>query len=525
MTNFLDPLVGYRVPEVLYRRLEALSEDYYLGSVPRISAGTIANFNSTDTPDGAVIFFSGRTIADDGGGGWFTYSSSSIATVDGGIVFAPIGGGRLLRDGYHELGFNGQVYVGWFGATGKGVTDDTSAIQAAIDYCTLNLAGCYFPSGVYKTDGTLSINGYWNLYGDGSTSVITTESTTLPLLTIDINVTTVYRASIKDLHFQGPVSTDPASCAIRFTGDNLSYISHCIFSNIWCTNFNSFVKDEKLPRTTAFGLEAMLNWNIWSDIHILSSSSYGWWMINGTGTGNGWHNIRCRTDDANSAVWRFGGVGCVVGDVLISGAHLLCNDAVTGSIGVLIDDSTVYRARFSIINTQFDANCNVPIKLGTTGSVEYNNFRFAGNNLGGAADLGCGLTYCSESVFEDREVDHRQAGKVISTSSTGALSSNCFDIDIASFGSVLVNVKSFGFIGGVAGVASDYQFHIRTDAVAMYINELESTITIGDQLVVSCTSISATKAQISITYTPTAGATKFTVLATTQGRKYNITRL
>lgn len=57
---------------------------------------TIAGF--TGALDGSVCYFKGRDTVGDGGGGMFRYSASSTATADGGIVFAPAGGGRLFRE-------------------------------------------------------------------------------------------------------------------------------------------------------------------------------------------------------------------------------------------------------------------------------------------------------------------------------------------------------------------------------------------------------------------------------------------
>lgn len=70
------------------------------------------------------------------------------------------------------------VIVTDFGATGDGVTDDTEAINRAIQqiYCVqVNpqiRRGIYFPAGVYKISGTISIPPYARLYGDGINSSI-----------------------------------------------------------------------------------------------------------------------------------------------------------------------------------------------------------------------------------------------------------------------------------------------------------------------------------------------------------------
>jgi hypothetical protein len=70
------------------------------------------------------------------------------------------------------------VVVTDFGAQGDGVTDDTSAINRALNqlYCVqVNpqiRRGLYFPAGVYKITDTILIPPYARLYGDGAESSI-----------------------------------------------------------------------------------------------------------------------------------------------------------------------------------------------------------------------------------------------------------------------------------------------------------------------------------------------------------------
>lgn len=57
-----------------------------------------------------------------------------------------------------------------FGAIGNGITDDTAAFQAGIDYCTLHASGTslYVPHGKYKITDTLSIDTIagFRMFGD-----------------------------------------------------------------------------------------------------------------------------------------------------------------------------------------------------------------------------------------------------------------------------------------------------------------------------------------------------------------------
>ena len=60
-----------------------------------------------------------------------------------------------------------------FGATGNGTTDDTAAIQAAIDYAFANnLKAVYCPSGTYKTSSTIYLDPPGNLRANLSAPTI-----------------------------------------------------------------------------------------------------------------------------------------------------------------------------------------------------------------------------------------------------------------------------------------------------------------------------------------------------------------
>ena len=73
-----------------------------------------------------------------------------------------------------------SISVKDFGATGNGTTDDTAAIQSAINACGNNGGSIYLPAGTYKITSSININNQngVRLFGDGYKSTIVLDSTT-----------------------------------------------------------------------------------------------------------------------------------------------------------------------------------------------------------------------------------------------------------------------------------------------------------------------------------------------------------
>jgi hypothetical protein len=63
------------------------------------------------------------------------------------------------------------ISISQFGAVGDGTTDNTTAIQDALNYAAANGDAVYIPAGTYDYSGTLTDNGV-TLYGAGTSSVL-----------------------------------------------------------------------------------------------------------------------------------------------------------------------------------------------------------------------------------------------------------------------------------------------------------------------------------------------------------------
>lgn len=109
------------------------------------SIAELKALNTLLVDDGESLYASGYYSSHDGGGGIFHYDKNSSEADDGGSVIEPDSGiGRFIRV------IEGPVSIKWFGALGDGVTDNTAAMQAAIDYKYNNGGGAVvIPPGTY----------------------------------------------------------------------------------------------------------------------------------------------------------------------------------------------------------------------------------------------------------------------------------------------------------------------------------------------------------------------------------------
>ena len=85
------------------------------------------------------------------------YGDEVITGIDSSkVAFLPAGGGATLTTVQAKL--RQSISVMDFGATGDGTTDDTTAIQNALTYCTQNGEELFFPKGSYRTTAKLTID-------------------------------------------------------------------------------------------------------------------------------------------------------------------------------------------------------------------------------------------------------------------------------------------------------------------------------------------------------------------------------
>ncbi len=108
--------------------------------------------------DNCIATLTGYFYIGDGGGGTFYWDPECEDAPDNGIIVKPndCEKGRFIRICEENV-----RNVKWFGATGGGTSDDTKAIQAAVDSLPANGGTVYFPGGDYLIKNTIKI-------GDGN---------------------------------------------------------------------------------------------------------------------------------------------------------------------------------------------------------------------------------------------------------------------------------------------------------------------------------------------------------------------
>ncbi len=104
-----------------------------------------------------------------------------------------------------------------YGATGDGVTDDTTEIENAIS----SNSTIYVPSGTYIVSSELVLTSSKTIYGDGAASIIKNSGTTVNVLAV-----TGRRNKVDNLTLQG------GNIGLAMRGSDASCVNNAI-SNLW----------------------------------------------------------------------------------------------------------------------------------------------------------------------------------------------------------------------------------------------------------------------------------------------------
>ena len=144
------------------------------------------------------------------------------------VGYTPAGTGAVATTVQAKL--RQTVSVKDFGATGNGSTDDTAAIQAALDSGALSI---YAPSGTYRVTATINITRPVTFYGDGLANTIFSQATNFDVFYIYNGVGVM--SGVNMFNF-GITNTQARASVTSGAGIKLYKVYYSQFSNITITN-------------------------------------------------------------------------------------------------------------------------------------------------------------------------------------------------------------------------------------------------------------------------------------------------
>jgi len=210
-----------------------------IGSVVVDSIANMKNLNP-EIEANATVELLGYYSKGDGGGGTFYWDSTSIEDDNGGTIIEATGvvDGRWIRN------YSGAVNVKWFGAVGDGVTDDTVAIQNAIDSLGTSGGELYIPKGTYKvTNIVISNIKTVSLRGTGATTILFAGATDSWGLTVE-SAGTFGIVRISDIDFTGVEGT------VNVNGIHSRLINNSEFRNLTFKWLKTCIRGENLYAST-----------------------------------------------------------------------------------------------------------------------------------------------------------------------------------------------------------------------------------------------------------------------------------
>jgi polygalacturonase len=207
------------------------------------------------------------------GTNWITV----VATNSQNVTYQPAGTGAASTDVQSKL--RESVSVKDFGAVGDGITDDTAAIQTAINFATIAGVDLFVPAGEYKikNDGGttafgVNLKSNVTVHGEGDSSVLSAFASNTNGYVIGARraetSAAIVNFGLRDLKVVGPLalvgtrvsstilidwaenvliqnvtSINGSDACIRVTGYGSGTFTNDILSSFWNNTFNVTIKD------------------------------------------------------------------------------------------------------------------------------------------------------------------------------------------------------------------------------------------------------------------------------------------
>lgn len=145
-----------------------------------------------------------------------------------------------LRRSYLKIVTN-QRNIKDFGAVGDGTTDDTQAIQDAIDDLPSTGGSVFVPAGTYSITSPLTLSSYITLEGIGFASIIQNNSTTNTdaIQAIGTSGDKLYGIMIKKIRIESPTYTNATGVQFTYAGGNCIIINCRVYDHTTGIKFDN----------------------------------------------------------------------------------------------------------------------------------------------------------------------------------------------------------------------------------------------------------------------------------------------
>ena len=447
-----------------------------------------------------------------------TAISAGLAAADGtivhagGLAYEALNGATVIPDMDDWLPF-GDGYVDHYGPLST-ASETTAAIQACADAEAI----LRFRDTTYTHDDTINLTNL-RMRGDGPNCRVILNQSDRPQFSFTNEGVNYSYADVRGIRFScSTASTNVASCAILFSGDD-SLVQRGTIAENYCDGFYSFIKSTKDTHTTAFGEEGAINHMVFGPNHI-SNVLCAYWFTNGSGTGNSWNGGKISVRDGGS-VFRFGGSGDVVGDLVIHGVFPNSPSSGSGTFFTM-DASTTYNSNITITACQLDGNIDTVFDVDSATILR--GLTYVGNNMGSSAVLNLPLT--RDAVIDDDLTSNWRMGRYDTSLASGTNSVDVARVTIAGSRAVRVDVTVTGLLNGTASCASYARYLVcQNGGSALTITEISNDKGKASCPTISVTAHSTTEADVEFEYTAASANSILSTTVEVVGGEFSMERL